>query len=170
MPSKTSKTRQLRTSLWKSERDCVEERLLKIAREFAAVLKPGDRVLLEGEMGAGKTTFARALLSGLGVIQPPEGSPSFAIAHEYDSPRGNVVHIDFYRLKHESEIEDAGVDAYFWERQAIVVSEWTSMFPNFEAAVREAAARAGSENRIWKVILEFSPGPENCRNLQIEVG
>jgi tRNA threonylcarbamoyl adenosine modification protein YjeE len=129
-------------------------------------LKSGDRVFLEGEMGAGKTTFARALLAGLGVSQPPEGSPSFAIAHEYDALRGNVVHIDFYRLKHESEIEDAGIAAYFWERRAIVVSEWISMFPDFEAAVCEASLRGSSESRIWKVSLEFS---RDLRNLKIEL-
>ena len=58
------------------------------------MLAQGSRVLLEGPMGAGKTTFARALLRALGVRQPPEGSPTFAIAHEYDSPRGGVVHYD----------------------------------------------------------------------------
>jgi tRNA A37 threonylcarbamoyladenosine biosynthesis protein TsaE len=121
-------------------------------------------------MGAGKTTFARALLAGLGVVQPPEGSPSFAIAHEYDSARGSVVHIDFYRLKHESEIEDAGVDAYFWERQAIVVSEWISMFPGFETSVREVASRPDSQSRIWKVSLSFSTTDPNLRNFEIGLG
>lgn len=123
-------------------------------------------------MGAGKTTFARALLSGLGVTQPPEGSPSFAIAHEYHSLRGNVVHIDFYRLKHESEIEDAGLGAYFWEREAIVVSEWLSMFPDFEAAVCEAGLQKNPGNRIWRVKLHFSLGDEASqgqRNLEIQL-
>src|SRR5690348_5184115 len=109
MPSKTSKPRPFRRSPWKSAQGCAEAELTGIARELAAALGPSDRVLLEGEMGAGKTTFARALLEGLGVIQPAEGSPSFAIAHEYDSPRGPVVHVDFYRLKDESEIEDAAI-------------------------------------------------------------
>src|SRR4051812_19325140 len=111
MPSKTSKPHLLRRSLWTSAPSCAESELLRIARDFAAVLSRGDRVLLEGEMGVGKTTFARALLEGLGVVQPPEGSPTFAIAHEYFSARGDVVHIDFYRLKSEAEIEDAGVSA-----------------------------------------------------------
>jgi tRNA threonylcarbamoyl adenosine modification protein YjeE len=100
-------------------------------------------------MGAGKTTFARALLAGLGVVQPPEGSPSFAIAHEYASPRGSVVHIDFYRLKHESEIEEAGIDAYFWERpDGIVISEWVSLFPRFEAAVKKS-------QKVWRVKIQI---------------
>ena len=150
MPSKTSKPRRSPRSQWKSAPSCAEPELVKTARAFAAVLKPGDRVLLEGPLGAGKTTFARALLEGLGVVQPPEGSPSFAIAHEYTSARGQVVHVDLYRLKHESEIEDAGIDAYYWERNAIVISEWTSMFPEFERAVMEKAAQG-----VWVVTLSF---------------
>lgn len=110
----------------------------------------GDRVLLEGELGAGKTTFARALIEALGVVQPPEGSPSFAIAHEYDSPRGNVVHVDLYRLKDPAEIVEAGIEAYFWEREAIVISEWTSMFLEFEQAIFKDA-----HHRAWIVTLEF---------------
>src|SRR5271156_4913445 len=107
MPSKTSKPRRSPRSPWKSAPSCAEAELVKTARAFAAVLNSGDRVLLEGPLGAGKSTFARALLEGLGVIQPPEGSPSFAIAHEYSCVRGQVVHVDLYRLKHESEIEEA---------------------------------------------------------------
>lgn len=117
-------------------------------------------MLLEGPLGAGKTTFARALLEGLGVVQPPEGSPSFAIAHEYSAPRGQVVHIDLYRLKHESEIEDAGISAYYWERDAIVISEWTSMFPDFEKAILEDTRRP-----IWIVNLDFAG--EERRSVEI---
>jgi tRNA threonylcarbamoyl adenosine modification protein YjeE len=161
MPSKTSKKPHFRQSLWKSAQNCAESEFDRIAREFAAVIRPGDRVLLEGEMGVGKTTFARSLLEGLGIIQPPEGSPSFAIAHEYQSPKGAVVHVDFYRLKNESEIEEAGIDAYFWERDATVISEWTSMFPSFENAVLEKSAKT-----VWVIRLEFS-GAER-RNILIE--
>src|SRR4051812_16090482 len=120
MPSKTSKrspksSRTRKSSpvaLWKVANDCSEAQCNRIAAELAAEIRPGDRVLLEGPMGAGKTTFSRALLAGLGVEQPPEGSPTFAIAHEYRTSRpggvGQVVHIDFYRLRSESEIEEAG--------------------------------------------------------------
>ncbi len=117
--------------------------------------------MLEGEMGAGKTTFARSLLQGLGVVQPPEGSPSFAIAHEYQSLKGTVVHIDFYRLKSDVEIEEAGITAYYWEREALVVSEWISMFPEFEEAVL-----SDSSQQVWIVRLELSDSDR--RNISIE--
>jgi tRNA threonylcarbamoyl adenosine modification protein YjeE len=161
MRSKTSKTRPYQISLWKSAQDCAEPQVIRIAEEFALVLKPGDRVFLEGEMGAGNTTFARALLKARGVIQPPEGSPSFAIAHEYQSPLGDVIHVDFYRLKNELEIEAAGIGSYFWERpESLIICEWISMFPEFESAVKKTA----DSNRIWKVEIQ---GSDATRNLTI---
>lgn len=115
-------------------------------------------------MGAGKTTFARALLAGLGVEQPPEGSPSFAIAHEYRSPKGEVIHMDFYRLRSEAEIEEAGLAAYFWERQAITITEWLSDWPEF----RDAVLRAGG--RFWTVKIDFSARGDAYRDLEIRSG
>ncbi len=105
-------------------------------------------------MGAGKTTFARALIEGLGVVQPPEGSPTFAIAHEYVSPRGDVVHIDFYRIKNEAEIEDAGLTSYFWEREALVLAEWTSLWPAFRDALLKDAENQVA--RTWQVLLAMN--------------
>ncbi len=116
-------------------------------------------------MGAGKTTFARALLGALGVRQPPEGSPSFAIAHEYSGPRGGVVHLDFYRLRSESEIDDAGIPDYFWGSGAIVIAEWLSLFAKFERRVRDAR-----EGELWRVSLSFSEGETDRRELVIERG
>lgn len=113
-------------------------------------------------MGVGKTTFSRALLEGVGVVQPPEGSPSFAIAHEYRAPRFDVVHIDFYRIRSESEIQDAGIEAYFWEREAVVIAEWTSLWPGFESAVFKTET-----GRIWKVELKFAPDSPALRDVEI---
>jgi tRNA threonylcarbamoyl adenosine modification protein YjeE len=141
-------------SLWKAASGYSEEELIALALELAQRLEPGDRILLEGPLGAGKTTFARALISGLGVIQPPEGSPTFALAHEYESAeKGGIVHIDFYRLKSEAEIEDAGISTYFWERKLIAIAEWLSLFPEYRKAVIESG-------RTWEVNLEFEDNPE----------
>lgn len=114
-------------------------------------------------MGVGKTTFSRSLLESLGVDQPPEGSPSFALAHEYATRTGSeVIHIDFYRIRSEAEIEEAGIEAYFWERKAIVLAEWTSLWPGFEAAVL-----VSGEWPVWQAHLEFVPGNPAVRNLNI---
>jgi tRNA threonylcarbamoyladenosine biosynthesis protein TsaE len=120
-------------------------------------------VLLEGPLGAGKTTFAKALLESMSVIQPPEGSPSFAIAHEYHSPRGAVIHLDLYRLKSEAELEDAGIPDYFARADSIVLCEWLSAFPLF----REGVLR---EDRVFEVRLSFVnlvPGSESLRSVEI---
>ncbi len=70
------------------------------------------------------------------------------------------MHIDFYRLKHESEIDDAGIPTYFWERDAIVLCEWASQFPGFLNSVERASAR------IWKIELGFADSPDQ-RAVQI---
>jgi len=102
-------------------------------------------------MGVGKTLFAKSLIQNLGVEQPPEGSPTFAIAHEYHGAKiGDVVHIDLYRLRSEAEITDAGIDAYFWERNCTVLTEWLSSWPTLESAVRKR------KNGYWLIKLTFS--------------
>jgi tRNA threonylcarbamoyl adenosine modification protein YjeE len=112
-------------------------------------------------MGVGKTTFVRSLLKGLGVIQPPEGSPSFAIAHEYQAPIGGIVHIDFYRLRSELEIDEAGIPAYYWERNLIVISEWLSNWQEFHQQV------LGS-GRAFEITLAFQEDHPMHRKVKIQ--
>jgi N-acetylmuramate 1-kinase len=163
MPSRTSAKPPTRRSPWRVAPACSEEQLTELARELAARLGAGDRVLLEGPLGAGKSTFARALLRALGVTQPPEGSPTFAIAHEYAARNGlEVVHLDLYRLKSEAELEHAGVHAYFWERpQAVVIAEWASSWPTLVQSLDQAGKRA------WKVELGFVPGSDLSRSVTV---
>src|SRR4051812_18539939 len=101
MPSKTSKSPPRARPPWKAARDCSEQDVVRIAQELARELGRGHRVVLDGEMGAGKSTFARALLEALGIGARAEGSPTFAIMHEYESRLGTVAHLDLYRMKSE---------------------------------------------------------------------
>jgi len=151
--------------LWKEEPNCSEAVLAGLASTLALELGPTDRIFLEGPMGAGKTTFARALIEALGVSQPPEGSPSFAIAHEYYSKRGEVIHIDFYRIKDETEIDDAGIPSYFWERQVLVICEWLSLWPVFQASIIRSTSEPA---KIWRIQLDFSTD-ETRRAVKIEI-
>ncbi len=93
--------------------------------EVSATLGLGDVVYLTGDLGAGKTAFARGLARGLGAPRREVASPTFAILHEYVGPGGGVVlrHLDLYRLKDDPrELEPLGMpDAL---RGAPVCVEW----------------------------------------------
>ncbi len=105
-----------------------EASTLAFARALAAVLEGGDVIGLEGGLGAGKTTFARGALHGLGV--PDDAavtSPTFALLHHYEG-RLPVAHADFYRLAHEAELEELGVDELV-EDGAVLFVEWGRKFP-----------------------------------------
>lgn len=147
---------------WKVISNCSEAKLANIAEELALQLTPGSRVILEGPLGAGKTTFTRYLLKALQITQTSQGSPTFAIAHEYNSPRGPIAHLDFYRLKDESEIDEAGIPSYYWEREMIVISEWLSLFPNFE----EKVVRSGQQ-KCWRVNLDLDPSLPEHRTVSL---
>lgn len=90
---------------------------------IAAVLRPGDVVALEGGLGAGKTTLARAILAALGH-QGEVPSPTFTIIETYAAPplRMAVVHADFYRLEDPSELAEIGLDDY--REGAVLLAEW----------------------------------------------
>lgn len=93
-------------------------------------------MILEGPLGAGKSTFARAALEALGVRREAEGSPTFAIAHEYLSGEGiRVIHADGYRLKGEAELEATGLLESLWDPEAIVLFEWLDLFPETARAL-----------------------------------
>lgn len=90
---------------------------------IAAKLQPGDVVALNGGLGAGKTTLARAIITALGY-QGDVPSPTFTIIETYDPPavRLPLVHADFYRLDNPSEVEELGLDEY--REGAALLAEW----------------------------------------------
>ena len=104
-----------------------------LGAELAARLKPGDLVLLLGDLGAGKTALARAIirtLSGDPELDVP--SPTFALVQPYDSPRGAILHADLYRLGDPREVDELGL---LDNPEAIVLVEWPERAPElFEAA------------------------------------
>lgn len=90
-------------------------------RRIAARVQAGDVVALEGTLGTGKTTLARAILTALGH-QAEVPSPTFTIIESYDHLSPPVVHADFYRLEHPSEVEQLGLDDY--RDGAVLIAEW----------------------------------------------
>ena len=93
-----------------------------LAKELAKELKPGDVVCLEGDLGAGKTTFTQGLAAALGVPGRVT-SPTFCIVQEHQSPDVLFVHMDLYRLYGEEDVEAIGWEDYL-ARGAIFAIEW----------------------------------------------
>ncbi len=99
-----------------------------LARSLAAVLEGGDVIGLEGGLGAGKTTFTRGAVHGLGVSEDTAvTSPTFALLHQYEG-RLPIAHADFYRLADEVELDELGVDELL-DEGAVLFVEWGRKFP-----------------------------------------
>lgn len=95
---------------------------LEFAKRLAQMLQQGDVIALEGDLGAGKTTFTKGLAEGLG-IKRTVNSPTFAIIKEYQG-RLPLYHMDVYRVA--DEFEDLGFDEYF-EGIGVTVVEWAHL-------------------------------------------
>lgn len=100
-----------------------EEETIKAAAAFAATLKPRDIILLNGDLGMGKSVFSRAVIRA--ITHNPDldvPSPTFTLAQTYDTPLGDIWHFDLYRLKDPEELYEIG-----WEdalSSGIVLVEW----------------------------------------------
>ena len=94
-----------------------------LARRLAEELKPGDVLCLEGDLGAGKTTFVQGLAAALGVSGRVT-SPTFCLVQEHSSPDGHLlVHMDLYRLSSEDDVLAIGWED-FLSRGAVLAVEW----------------------------------------------
>src|ERR1043166_5068922 len=107
-----------------------EQGIQRLVSDIAAALDPGDLVTLSGDLGAGKTTFARALIRHLAEnpdIAVP--SPTFTLMQSYDLPRFPVVHADLYRLEGPGELAELGFDDL--AKEAVVLLEWPDRAAGF---------------------------------------
>ena len=123
----------------------------RLGRELARELSSGV-VLLIGNLGAGKTTLAKGMVSGLGAAEADDvASPTFTLIHEYGE--GRVYHIDLYRLDEPREVESLGLEELF-ERDALVLIEWGERFPQLLPAARTEIRirRLGDEEREIEVV------------------
>ena len=104
-------------------------------------------VLLEGELGAGKSELARGIARGLGVTETVT-SPSFTILNVYESGRCPLYHFDWYRLESEEELYELGMDEYLGG-DGIAVVEWAERCPDAvpENVLRIRLEVTGGESR-----------------------
>ena len=103
--------------------------LEKISNKIKKILSPGDVVFLHGEIGVGKTTFARLLINNYESEKKLKKSevlsPTFNIVFEYDIKEFTIKHFDLYRLKNERDIQNIGL--YENSKQSIILIEWPEL-------------------------------------------
>lgn len=128
-----------------------------LGAQLARLLRPGDLVLLEGDLGAGKTALARSIIRGLtGEPQLEVPSPSYALVQPYEADGVPVLHADLYRIGSEAEVDELGL---FDRAEAIVLVEWPERAPGLAARadlVVRLAVPAGGAGR--EAEIRFSDG------------
>ena len=128
-----------------------EEETIELGRKIARDLPKRAVVLLIGNLGAGKTTLAKGILSGLGAAEPEEvTSPTFTLIHEYGGNR--VYHIDLYRLDTAQQVATLGLEEIL-DREAIVLVEWGERFPDIFPAGRIEIRLATLSDSIRQVTI-----------------
>lgn len=123
-----------------------------LGAELAATLQPGDLVILQGDLGAGKTALARAIIRSLAddpKLDVP--SPTFALVQPYDTTKGPVLHADLYRLGDPREVDELGL---LDNPGAMVLVEWAERSPEIVAAASLSVALSippGGKGRLVSI-------------------
>lgn len=130
-----------------------EQATMDLGARLSRSLAPGDVVLLEGELGAGKTAFVRGLAIGLGAPEEDVSSPTFTLVQEYRG-RVPILHVDLYRIS-GAEAEDLGLDEL--GRDGVVAIEWAAKFLRKPAGAVEVLIEDLGDDR--RRITVVSPEP-----------
>ena len=102
-----------------------EQDTFRIGKQLGETAKPGDIFLLEGDLGVGKTVFAKGFAAGLGITEPIT-SPTFTILQEYEEGRIPLYHFDVYRIADPEEMYELGYEGYFFG-EGVCLIEWASL-------------------------------------------
>lgn len=118
----------------------------QLGERLARALRPGDLLLLKGDLGAGKTALARSIIRSLAGADIDVPSPTFILAAPYEMPDFPVVHYDLYRLNDPSEADELGLEDALEEGVALV--EWPEILdgPYLHGAV--TVQMTGTESRV----------------------
>ena len=103
-----------------------EDETSEIAGNFIKSVVPGDVIILNGNLGAGKTFFVKNALKTMGIANV--NSPTFAIVNEYTGSF-KIYHFDFYRINEPAELFDIGFNDYLNDAEAVVFIEWGNLMP-----------------------------------------
>lgn len=128
------------------------EHLSDAAKIFAERIEQGRVYAFYGKMGAGKTTFIKAVCEALGVTDVVN-SPTFAIVNEYDCEQFPIYHFDFYRIKSVEEVYDLGYEDYFYGN-GICLIEWPELVESLlpEDAIHVNITVNDDDSRLLTII------------------
>jgi tRNA threonylcarbamoyladenosine biosynthesis protein TsaE len=135
-----------------------EDETQRVARELAGQLKPGDVLLLSGDLGAGKTTFVRGLAEGLGIDPAEVSSPTFTLVHEYRGGRLPLFHADLYRLT-GAATEDIGLEE-IGATEGVLAIEWPERLAHALPGARTIHLETVDEN-TRRITVNGEPGIQN---------
>jgi tRNA threonylcarbamoyladenosine biosynthesis protein TsaE len=122
-----------------------EEETIKLAQQYASGLTSGDIVVLNGNLGAGKTFFIREAVKFFRVAAV--SSPTFALVNEYEGEK-KIYHFDFYRINRLEELYDIGFEDYLNDEESVIFIEWGNLFPEILPRKRkEINITAGEEQQ-----------------------
>ena len=130
-----------------------EADLHKLAASLAKDLKTGDVVALQGDLGAGKTSFARGLINALSPVEEEVPSPTFTLVQVYDAQDPAIWHFDLYRIEKHDDILELG-----WEearRQGVALVEWP-----------ERLGTLLPKDRL-EISIDFTPDSDNSRRVTL---
>lgn len=99
------------------------EQTIEIGKNFAETLVGGDVILVDGDLGAGKTHFAKGVATGLGVTDTVT-SPTFTLHNVYQGEKLTFNHFDFYRMADEDEAYQLGLSEIFYDKNGVSFVEW----------------------------------------------
>ena len=130
-----------------------EQETLEIGHRLGRGLRGGDLVLLEGELGLGKTVLAKGIAAGLGIDPDEVTSPSYTLVQEYPGGRTPVFHLDLYRLETTEELGTIGLEEIL-AGGGVVLVEWGERLPGYlrRGAVRIRLHDVGEGSRRIEVI------------------
>ena len=115
-----------------------------LAAALARLARPGDCLLLQGDLGAGKTAFARGFIQAL-VGEEEVVSPTFTLVQRYDAPGGAIHHFDLYRLRSAHELAEIGLDEAL---EGITLIEWPQLASgHLPAAALSISITAGADEK-----------------------
>ncbi|HMU34727.1 MAG TPA: tRNA (adenosine(37)-N6)-threonylcarbamoyltransferase complex ATPase subunit type 1 TsaE [Pyrinomonadaceae bacterium] len=137
------------------------EQTFDLGEKFSRDLRGGDVILLAGELGAGKTLFAKGILHGLGYDADEVTSPSFTLVNLYKTNDLDVYHIDLWRLDAMSNASDAvGLDEILEDPKAVAIIEWSDRLASMPAAKRIieiSVSGDGDDPRVIDVSVRDAP-------------